>query len=507
MINPYFYFGEKNIWPRGFKISDLGTELKNEFNLINSSIIHFKPLIYQGLINNLPDMDSICFFTRIKDRKIIFTKNYPLIYQPGNFVPINSKNTRYLYEIFPLLMFSLSLEENIADIWRGYIIQYFAWKYNGYIVYHNTEIFQNQILYNRNNFIREKSNYFDLKELLNILDSLEDLYNPLKLIALLISKKILKEIYMEVYEAYLNDLKDIGYEFSSNFSYKQKQNYLNFIKVNSIQNIYLPTSMTLAKNNKIKIIEHKYSKNLYNDILLIINYNHAEFIKLNGYLKKLYSQYFPNMISINPSSENKGENSISCNESYHGYYSYKCFSNIYYKYPFYKGYLFINDDDFMKPWELENLDFDIPWIYELEPMRKDWCKHWNCEILFELIKNNSDWKSNIIKFFGFYSIYITLSDFYYLPNFYASKFCNLIKTMFNTRLFLECAVPTSFILLSSPKYQIIYYKGFWNEDRNKALYNLYNHSKEITIHPIKFSNLYFQNKVNDYIYFTNAKYF
>ena len=113
----------------------------------------------------------------------------------------------------------------------------------------------------------------------------------------------------------------------------------------------------------------------------------------------------------------------------------------------------------MKSWELENLDFDTPWIYELGPMRKDWCKHWNCEILFELIKNNSDWKSIITKFFGFYSIYITLSDFYYLSNFYASKFCNIIKTMFNKKFLLECAVLTSFILLLSPKYQIIYYEG------------------------------------------------
>ena len=75
--------------------------------------------------------------------------------------------------------------------------------------------------------------------MLNILDSLEDLYNPMKLIALLISKKILKEIDMEVYEAFLNDLKDIVYEISSNFSFKQKQNCLDFIKVNSMQNIYL----------------------------------------------------------------------------------------------------------------------------------------------------------------------------------------------------------------------------------------------------------------------------
>ena len=84
----------------------------------------------------------------------------------------------------------------------------------------------------------------------------------MKIIVLIKSKKILKEIDMEVYEAFLNNLKDIVYEFSSNFSFKQKQNCLDFIKVNSMQNIYLPTSMTLAKNNNIKIIEHKYSKNI-----------------------------------------------------------------------------------------------------------------------------------------------------------------------------------------------------------------------------------------------------
>ena len=97
--------------------------------------------------------------------------------------------------------------------------------------------------------------------MLNILDSLEDLYNPMKLIALLISKKILKEIDMEVYEAFLNDLKGIVYEFSSNFSFKQKQNCPDFIKVNSMQNIYLPTSMTLAKNNKMFIWKNYITNN------------------------------------------------------------------------------------------------------------------------------------------------------------------------------------------------------------------------------------------------------
>jgi hypothetical protein len=32
MINPYHHFGDKNIWPRGFKISDLGKQTTNEFH-------------------------------------------------------------------------------------------------------------------------------------------------------------------------------------------------------------------------------------------------------------------------------------------------------------------------------------------------------------------------------------------------------------------------------------------------------------------------------------------
>ena len=69
------------------------------------------------------------------------------------------------------------------------------------------------------------------------------------------------------------------------------------------------------------------------------------------------------MVFINPSSEYIGGETISCNESYHGYYSYICFANIVYQYPSFNGYLLINDDDYMKPWELENLDFHIPFIF------------------------------------------------------------------------------------------------------------------------------------------------
>lgn len=77
------------------------------------------------------------------------------------------------------------------------------------------------------------------------------------------------------------------------------------------------------------------------------------------------------MISINPSSEIKEKIQYLVMNLIMAITFINAFQIFYYKYPFYKEYLFINYDDFMKSWELENLDFDTPWIYELGPMRKD----------------------------------------------------------------------------------------------------------------------------------------
>ena len=99
MINPYPHFGNNNIWPRGFKIGDIGKEINHEFHIINSSNIYLKPLVFQGLINIYPDIDSIFYFTRKNFEKEYYFNNinsYPLVFFPNNYIPINSKNTRYM---------------------------------------------------------------------------------------------------------------------------------------------------------------------------------------------------------------------------------------------------------------------------------------------------------------------------------------------------------------------------------------------------------------------------
>jgi hypothetical protein len=180
MSNPYIHFGASTIWPRGFRINDIGKQTEIKFHVINSSNISLKPLIFQGLINNFPDIDSIFYLTRVKNKNsynVQISNSYPLLYFPKNYIPINSKNTRYLYNIFPLLMFPINLDENIADIWRGYIMQYFAWKTEGVVIYFNNKTNKTLELKQEFNSTKDKKNYFELNKFLELLNSFSDKNN------------------------------------------------------------------------------------------------------------------------------------------------------------------------------------------------------------------------------------------------------------------------------------------------------------------------------------------
>ena len=290
MINPYPYFGYSNIWPRGFKLNDIGRQLQNKFYLINSSNIFLRPLIFQGLINLLPDIDSIFSLTRKKFESIYnFNKSesYPLLYFPNNYIPINSKNTRYLYEIFPLLIFPISLDESIADIWRGYLMQYFAWRIEGVVIYNNTNIFRKKLIKDNFQFNKEKLNFYKLNNILNFLvshnnenkNSLEIFYD---LLDNLIDNGVLKIVDKKIYNAFIRDLINIGYDFSF-FSYTKinRLNHFEYLKIKTQFELYIPSSLFIMKNINIKLMNHFFSNKVYKDILLIINYNIDGFLKLN----------------------------------------------------------------------------------------------------------------------------------------------------------------------------------------------------------------------------------
>ena len=219
----------------------------------------------------------------------------------------------------------------------------------------------------------------------------------------------------------------------------------------------------------------------------------------------IYKNVFNNIIFISPGNFSDN-NTLSCNDSQDGFYSYICLKKIYNKYPKFKGYLFINDDDYVKTWELDNFDNNIPWFYTFNKIKQNWNNAYNCSPnIDDIINNNLLWKSNLIKFMGYYEIPTTIADFYYLPNSILPLYFEIIEKMYNSKIFLECAVPTSMGIILYKKYQLIFFRGLWGSERKEAINYLKKAFDQITVHPIKFSQIENKIKVELYIFFTNAK--
>ena len=347
MINPYNYFGKRNIWPRGFKIKDIGKQYNNKYKIININQTILRPLIVQGLINGIPDIDSILFQTIIKKNGIInyiFSDYCPLLYLPGNYIPINSRNTKYSYEIFPFLLIPVTVNEEFSDILRGYILQRFAWGHQGAVFYVSSNIYRNSSSFlNSNKFIQDKNLLYKIDILIDILNTkiISEITDSIELLIIIVEKLVKEGILGEkdliIYKTYIKDLLNSGYNNSHKFIKETNFKEIELMKIYSELNIYMPSDpIILMKNkiinNNIKIINHYNSNKIYNDILLIINYNNkGYFQKINNYIISLYKEYFYNIAIIVPDdiNDNNSNSSIfTCNYSFYGYYSYACIKKI-----------------------------------------------------------------------------------------------------------------------------------------------------------------------------------
>lgn len=241
-------------------------------------------------------------------------------------------------------------------------------------------------------------------------------------------------------------------------------------------------------------------------------------IVLNRFIKQIYKNYFSNIIFIKDKFENLRRNdTIECRESQKGFYIYMCFRNVLNKYPNMKGYLFIDDDNFVKPWELENLDLKIPWMNRIK-------NHFNVSKSVSPLKNSSFWKrlnntwvnTNIIlnknktlkhnytKFFGSSHVVNVLVDAIYIPNTIINQFCDMVEIMYESRIFLQTAIPTVLGIMLLKKIHILTSIFLWGKERNLIIDYLTKSYSIIGIHPIKFTNKYNQRKTKEYINFINA---
>ncbi|CAF2249261.1 unnamed protein product [Rotaria magnacalcarata] len=151
-INPYQYFGQSTVWPRGYPVRLIGDE-----TLMNISLSTVRPLIQQGLANGDPDVDAIFRLSRTNRHRRIniqFQEKPPVAVSHGLLVPFNSQNTLFHYDAFWALWIPTTTTFRVCDIWRGYFVQRLLWELEpqATLTFHSPSVFQKR---NPHNYLRD----------------------------------------------------------------------------------------------------------------------------------------------------------------------------------------------------------------------------------------------------------------------------------------------------------------------------------------------------------------
>jgi len=242
-VNVYKYFTDENIWPRGFPIDEIHSEVpevrgpqydlpdlrgkqrsevrdrisegkghNSEFRLQNSDPGIRAP-IQQGLVNNSPDVDAI--WRMVLDRPLDFQQGPSVYLPPQCWCPFNSQSTWWWPVAYPLLYLPSYCSFRMTDIWRSFIAQRCLWELGYGVVFHSPEVVQER---NEHNLIRdfkdEIPGYTRNKEFVEILERLSLGKGPdaisrnlKKCYEALVTEEFFPEREIELVETWLEDLR------------------------------------------------------------------------------------------------------------------------------------------------------------------------------------------------------------------------------------------------------------------------------------------------------------
>jgi hypothetical protein len=210
VINPYAFFGQGTVWPRGYPLElimqDQSTELQE-----NS----YRPLIQQGLVNNDPDVDAI--FRLTHKFPINFAEGSPICLPCGTMAPFNTQNTLFHYQAFWGLLIPITTAFRVCDIWRGYWVQRILWEIQAQLCFMPAHVVQERNIHNYlRDFADETDLYLQSGNLINFLctwhSSSKKLFDRiLELHAALIDANFFKPEELTCTKAWLDDLQSIGY--------------------------------------------------------------------------------------------------------------------------------------------------------------------------------------------------------------------------------------------------------------------------------------------------------
>jgi hypothetical protein len=134
-VNPYCYFTDKTIWPRGFPLEEIRTPAP-----ATEQLQPVQAPVQQGLTDGEPDVDAI--FRLTNTLPVTFRKDRPLALGNGSLAPFNSQNTTWFREAFPLLYLPSTCSFRMTDIWRSFIAKRICDANGWELLFHGATVFQ-----------------------------------------------------------------------------------------------------------------------------------------------------------------------------------------------------------------------------------------------------------------------------------------------------------------------------------------------------------------------------
>eukprot|EP00850_Spirogloea_muscicola_P017118 SM000144S00666 [mRNA] locus=s144:97729:103217:+ [translate_table: standard] len=145
LVNPFAYFGQDRLFPRGFPIEVGKKVMAGDFEepeyKTNVKFSTFSP-IQQGVTDGEPDLDPFCRMEQVKGAEaggVLFRKcQLPLVIPEGGLAPFNTRHTIYYQPAFFLLFVPTTVGTGVADIWAGYWGQRLLWEMGGQLTFIHT---------------------------------------------------------------------------------------------------------------------------------------------------------------------------------------------------------------------------------------------------------------------------------------------------------------------------------------------------------------------------------
>ena len=217
-VNPYQYFTDRPVWPRGFPLAEIRTSLKIRPSDGQAAQINGL-FVLQGLADGDPDVDAIYRLTAPDASDVTFQQRPNLAIPRDSWAPFNSQVTTWPIELLPLMYLPTTCSFRMTDIWRSFIAQRLMWELDAQIVFTCAQVFQERNAHDLSrDFGDEVEGYLGYERFVTVLESLELLPGPADILSnlertysQLIHEGFFHSGEMALIEAWIEDMRRLGF--------------------------------------------------------------------------------------------------------------------------------------------------------------------------------------------------------------------------------------------------------------------------------------------------------